>query len=425
MLTTKNIIFIVISCLFFSGCQEKKQQTMDLSVLDELKFSAWVTEWQWQSGVEDLRQVEGLDRAQVFAAYFDGEDHIYFRDKMDDAIAGMKKLSKERNIPLDLTIVNDLFLPDGTVVHKDSELIGRLIETPESRKKHIDNILEYIDTYQFEGLEIDYENINEEDLPNLIQFYQELHVVLEAQGKPLRIILEPNLHVEQYNFPTGPVYVMMAYNLHGGHSEPGPKADDEFIRKVVNKMNTLPGQPVIALSAGGFSWQHGNGETKTLTEMDAEDLAETADVVPMRDPSSGSMYFDYQDGHGDTFTVWYGDQQTLYQWMKISAEEGQTRVSLWRMGGMETSTLEFLNKAVNYKAKARGENEMFANHIKELRKQMNLTQAELAERVGIGRTALSKIENGAYYPSAKTMKKISDVLNKPIGEIFFNTDISS
>ena len=55
---------------------------------------------------------------------------------------------------------------------------------------------------------------------------------------------------------------------------------------------------------------------------------------------------------------------------------------------------------------------------------MNMTQAELAEQVGIGRTALSKIENGAYYPSAKTMKKISDVLNKPIGEIFFNSDLS-
>lgn len=72
----------------------------------------------------------------------------------------------------------------------------------------------------------------------------------------------------------------------------------------------------------------------------------------------------------------------------------------------------------------KGEEMMFANRIKELRKQMNMTQAELAEQVGIGRTALSKIENGAYYPSAKTMKKISDVLNKPIGEIFFNSDLS-
>ncbi|PIC56348.1 glycosyl hydrolase [Sporosarcina sp. P12(2017)] len=424
MLTNKKILLIVISCFFVSGCQEKKQQTMDVSVLDELEFSAWVTEWQWQSGVEDLRQVQGVDRAQVFAAYFDEEDHVYLRDKMDDAIDAMKKLSKERNIPLDLTIVNDQFLPDGTVVHKDSELIGRLVETPESRKRHIDNILEYVDAYQFEGLEIDYENISKEDLPNLLQFYKELYDVLQAQGKPLRILLEPNLHVEQYNFPVGPVYVMMAYNLYGGHSEPGPKADDEFIRIVVNKMKTLPGQPVIALSTGGFSWLHGKDEMKTLTETEAEDLAEKSKVIPMRDPSSGGMYFDYQDKHGETFTVWYGDRQTLYQWMKIAAEEGQMRVSLWRMGGMETSTLEFLNKAVNYKARVRGENGMFANHIKELRKEMNLTQAELAERVGIGRTALSKIENGAYYPSAKTMKKISDVLNKPIGEIFFNTNIS-
>ena len=397
---------------------------MDLSILDGLEFSAWVTEWQWKSGVDDLRQVQGLDRVQVFAAYFNGEDHVYLRDKMDDAIDAMKKLSEERNIPLDLTIVNDQFLPDGTVVHKDSELIGRLVETPESRKRHINNILEYIAAYQFEGLEIDYENIDEEDLPNLLHFYKELYDVLLAQGKSLRIILEPNLQVEQYNFPIGPVYVMMAYNLFGGHSEPGPKADHQFIRKVVNKMNTLPGQPVIALSTGGFSWQHGKDETKTLTETEAKDLARNNAVIPMRDPSSGGMYFDYQDVHGDAFTVWYGDQQTLYQWMKIAAEEGQTRVSLWRMGGIEKSTLEFLNKAVNYKARVRGENEMFANHIKELRKQMNLTQAELAERVGIGRTALSKIENGAYYPSAKTMKKISDVLNKPIGEIFFNTDIS-
>ncbi|PID23699.1 helix-turn-helix domain-containing protein [Sporosarcina sp. P7] len=424
MLTNKKILFMMISCLFFSGCQDKKQQTVDLSILDELELSAWVTEWQWQNGVGDLRQVQGLDRAQVFAAYFDGEDHIYLRDKMDDAIGAMKVLSKERDIPLDLTIVNDQFLSDGTVVHKDSELIGRLVETPESRKRHIDNILEYINAYQFEGLELDYENVDGEDLPNLLQFYKELYDALLAQGKPLRIILEPNLDVEQYNFPVGPVYVMMAYNLFGGHSGPGPKADDEFIRKVVGKMNTLPGQPVIALSAGGFSWQHGKDETKTLTEKEAEELARKYEVKPIRDPSSGGMYFDYQDEHSDTYTVWYGDQQTLYQWMKVAAEEGQMRVSLWRMGGMEDTTLKFLNNAVNYKAKVKGENEMFANHIKELRKQMNLTQAELAERVGIGRTALSKIENGAYYPSAKTMKKISDVLNKPIGEIFFNTDIS-
>lgn len=64
------------------------------------------------------------------------------------------------------------------------------------------------------------------------------------------------------------------------------------------------------------------------------------------------------------------------------------------------------------------------NNIKKYRKVKNITQSEMANQIGIGRTALSKIENGAYFPSAKTMKKISDFFNEPLGNIFFNTDVS-
>jgi len=67
---------------------------------------------------------------------------------------------------------------------------------------------------------------------------------------------------------------------------------------------------------------------------------------------------------------------------------------------------------------------LLANNIKKYRKMKSATQAEMAKQIDIGRTALSRIENGAYAPSAKTMKKISDYFNIPIGDIFFNTDIS-
>ena len=67
---------------------------------------------------------------------------------------------------------------------------------------------------------------------------------------------------------------------------------------------------------------------------------------------------------------------------------------------------------------------MLANDIKKYRKLKRATQEEMAKQIGIGRTSLSRIENGAYFPSAKTMKKISDYLNVPIGDIFFNTDVS-
>ena len=66
---------------------------------------------------------------------------------------------------------------------------------------------------------------------------------------------------------------------------------------------------------------------------------------------------------------------------------------------------------------------MLANNIKEYRKMKRATQEEMAKQVGIARTSLSRIENGVYLPSAKTMKQISDYFNVPIGDIFFNADV--
>jgi XRE family transcriptional regulator, regulator of sulfur utilization len=48
--------------------------------------------------------------------------------------------------------------------------------------------------------------------------------------------------------------------------------------------------------------------------------------------------------------------------------------------------------------------------IKELRKQKELSQSQLAELVEISQTSLSQIESGQKRPSSKNLKKISSVL---------------
>lgn len=67
---------------------------------------------------------------------------------------------------------------------------------------------------------------------------------------------------------------------------------------------------------------------------------------------------------------------------------------------------------------------LLTNNIKEFRKIKKITQEEMAKQIGMGRTALSRIENGVYFPSAKTMEKISNYLNEPLGDIFFNSNVS-
>ena len=54
----------------------------------------------------------------------------------------------------------------------------------------------------------------------------------------------------------------------------------------------------------------------------------------------------------------------------------------------------------------------------ELRKAMNLQQAELAEMVGVRRETIGKLENGRYNPSRKLAMDIAKVFGKTVEEVF-------
>lgn len=63
------------------------------------------------------------------------------------------------------------------------------------------------------------------------------------------------------------------------------------------------------------------------------------------------------------------------------------------------------------------------NRIAEIRKELGMTQQQLADIVKMERSSLGHIEIGTWNPSAETMKLISDALQRPLGEIFFNPSV--
>lgn len=56
--------------------------------------------------------------------------------------------------------------------------------------------------------------------------------------------------------------------------------------------------------------------------------------------------------------------------------------------------------------------------IHEFRKEMNIQQAELADKVGVRRETIGKLENGKYNPSLKLAMDIADVFHKSVEEVF-------
>lgn len=59
------------------------------------------------------------------------------------------------------------------------------------------------------------------------------------------------------------------------------------------------------------------------------------------------------------------------------------------------------------------------NHLAAIRKEMKLSQAELAKMVGVSRNTISSIETGQFNPTAKLALILCIALDKKFEEIFY------
>ena len=58
------------------------------------------------------------------------------------------------------------------------------------------------------------------------------------------------------------------------------------------------------------------------------------------------------------------------------------------------------------------------NRLKVARAEMDLTQEELAKRIGVSRQTINAVESGRYVPSTVLALQTAQVFGKPVEEIF-------
>ena len=58
------------------------------------------------------------------------------------------------------------------------------------------------------------------------------------------------------------------------------------------------------------------------------------------------------------------------------------------------------------------------NRLKVARAEMDLTQEELARRIGVSRQTIKAIESGRYVPSTLLALKMAEVFGKPVEDLF-------
>jgi len=69
--------------------------------------------------------------------------------------------------------------------------------------------------------------------------------------------------------------------------------------------------------------------------------------------------------------------------------------------------------------------EALGNRLRELRAERDLTQAALAEAVGVSRKTINTVENGVFVPSTTLALRLAAALGCRVEDIFFLNGASS
>ena len=290
----------------------------------------WAVYWDDEDVMQKCASdIYDTDVVCIFEAYFDEGYGLVYNEKTVQLSEKMRDDSRFADRRFFLTVVNDV-VGDDASEQKDTKVLYSVLQDPAG---HASDIVSLAKKNGYDGVEIDYEKIrNDMELWELfLAFEKELIRLCKENGLEVRIVLEPSTPVSELEFPEGAEYVVMCYNLFGYGTEPGPKADEEFLSNLVSDFEALPGDTGYALANGGFDWDLTEGTVTSLTDLDLGELIKECDDVE-RDPASSALHFSFErDSH--EHEVWGADAGTMDFWSRLIAKKTgrKVKISIWRL----------------------------------------------------------------------------------------------
>lgn len=262
----------------------------------------------------------------------------------DSDVQNLVAIAHRNNIKILPVVHNLLYRPGGQPVSRD--VVRRLVATPESRSAFTVSLINLIQRYNFDGVNIDFEDVNMEDSDRLSLLYTEIGSILHKRGYffsasvPSRtsdLPLNPFSNPFNYSMIGKAVdqFVVMLYNEHGWPgSGPGPVVSIGWMEKVLRyTLTKVPKNKVIAsVSVFGFDFNVTTGTNTYVTFAMAVQLAQTYNKPIIFDQASQTPMFSYQDAAGNQHEVWFEDVRSILAKARLASSLGISGLGLWRLG---------------------------------------------------------------------------------------------
>lgn len=276
-----------------------------------------------------------LDEVSPFWYTTDSQGNLYHgQDARDQTLI---ELAHSHNVLVIPTIHNVLA----------TDPVPALLTSPERRARHIQNIVDEVLTYNYDGIDIDYEMLDSSLRDEYSAFIVELAAALHEHGKLLTIAVHAK--TSDYGGLGGfqdwvvlgqavDRLRIMTYDYHWRGGGPGPVAPIYWVQEVAEYARSVvdPAKVVIGVPFYGYNWPpNGSAIAQTWDAINA--LIETYDleVTLVESDARGPVQENrvIYNGPGGRRTVWFATSRSLEAKIDLVQQYDLAGIAIWRLGG--------------------------------------------------------------------------------------------
>lgn len=215
----------------------------------------------------------------------------------------------------------------------DSTLI--MLKNTKLRKVLISRIKNLLDKNDFQGINIDLENLPTGSHPYMLQFSKELSTSLHADGYITTIDINPTDEgvtykdiAQYYDF-----IFLMAYNEHSPDDPPGSISSLNFVEKCIDDAmkEVASNKIVLCVASYGFDWEKGKPGTR-ITYQGLISIAKELNEPVYFNFGQSDLTLYYYDDNGNEHEAHCNDAAGTFNIIRTAQDYNAAGVSLWYLG---------------------------------------------------------------------------------------------
>jgi len=228
--------------------------------------------------------------------------------------------------------------------------LAKMLADREKRRECLEGIVKFIESYNLQGITVDFEQFPDTAHRDVLTFLTELEAVFRPRGWLIAVAApfdDPSWNYKAYAKHCD-YLMLMGYDQHWSAGDAGPVASQSwFSTRLAARMRELdPAHTIIAIGNYGYDWAEGEANADDITFQEVMLTARDAKAAIELDPATLNPHYSYGES-GKTHQVWFLDAVTAYNHLRAADRYRPAGYAVWRLGAEDPSIWSVLPRNYN------------------------------------------------------------------------------